>query len=740
LVRHAQQQDRHISSLHETVSSRRPSANVASSADASLQLHRVRLRAVSALTSQRTTSHASLTAAQLSAARQAVELEGLRSQARMLGLKLARAEARADEVEHARARSVDEELRWADTMRNHTGAWAQQQAARAQAALGPRTAQKTPASAPIGTTEASPGALAAPFELGEGRSSPAAEPAAATGSNMDAESAPAGLGIRDSGMPAIETQATVQDPIEATLSPLSSIVRERNKLLSDKRHLKSRVREVEAQREVLEKELRALRPLLISGGTKVVSTEAGGAADESGVHSTPGRVKRSTSRRRRGPTMGDAEAEHLLLAARRMREVRRGDGHTSTAGSPQKRSAHAAEQARFEDRHALDDGRPRTPPPGMAPRTPQTPRTPRHVNGPGSVRPTPRSIGRTTGGLLDATMESAGARPFAGPRWAGPHERNESAMSSASFAASTGIDELLHAAQSVFTPGERGPGGSSRPDGTQVSVGPSSAPYFPRMTPSSPLAAHEQLAPQDAFESPKRRRVSSAAFDMDRQRMGLSLSPDKRAGATFGGRRVRTSTEGADPTTSGLSALDLLADQAAASQVPSQSSDRSQHSDGAGGTSDEGMAVEDPRWPARPVNDAYHLGERVRGARFGGPPPFPGPLLQHPPSYGYPAPPPVPGPQPWLASPTGGAPRVLEYAPIPYPPRPVTPPPQVRHMPSEPSYSRDDSGVTPVQEVQSSPAKSKGGNTSPDKRLPYIRWSEEEDRKLRRAISEHGQR
>ena len=32
------------------------------------------------------------------------------------------------------------------------------------------------------------------------------------------------------------------------------------------------------------------------------------------------------------------------------------------------------------------------------------------------------------------------------------------------------------------------------------------------------------------------------------------------------------------------------------------------------------------------------------------------------------------------------------------------------------------------------------GGQSPEKRLPYVRWSTDEDIKLRRAIKEHGQR
>lgn len=181
----------------------------------------MRLRAISSLTSQRTQAYASLTSTHLSLARQAAELEGARSQARMLGNKLARAEARVHEGERARARSVDEELRWADAMRGHAGAWAQQQAARAQAAAGAQALLQQ-------QQQQQQAGLGAAFELDK-----------PSGEAEDGE-AMTGLGIsaNNAQPPMVQTQE-MRDADES--GPLASLVRERNKLLSDKRYLKSRV-------------------------------------------------------------------------------------------------------------------------------------------------------------------------------------------------------------------------------------------------------------------------------------------------------------------------------------------------------------------------------------------------------------------------------------------------------------------------------------------------------------------
>ena len=73
-----------------------------------------------------------------------------------------------------------------------------------------------------------------------------------------ASSGATGLGISSSGLTEVDTE----------LSPTASLIRERNKLIIDKKHLKSRVRDAEAQVNKLESELKALRPYLVSGGIK----------------------------------------------------------------------------------------------------------------------------------------------------------------------------------------------------------------------------------------------------------------------------------------------------------------------------------------------------------------------------------------------------------------------------------------------------------------------------------------
>ena len=84
---------------------------------------------------------------------------------------------------------------------------------------------------------------------------------------------------------------------------------ERNKLLADKRFLRQRVRDAEMQVARLETELRALRPLLLRHDD-----------EPSSLPSTP---RSRQARRRREAVMGDATSEHLLLATRMLRTLRR---------------------------------------------------------------------------------------------------------------------------------------------------------------------------------------------------------------------------------------------------------------------------------------------------------------------------------------------------------------------------------------------------------------------------------
>lgn len=380
--------------------------------------------------------------------------------------------------------------------------------------------------------------------------------------------------------------------------------------------------------------------------------------------------------------MGDAEAEHLLLAARRLREVRRdhtsndrgsGGAVQSAAFSPTKRPLQDGRFLADEDAaHTNEDApaTPRTP----SRRTEKTPRTPR--SGANAILgATPRSNRR---GVNDSTVEEDGGSPRKG--WPS-HERVDSAMSSQSFA--NGMDELLQAAQTVLT----------RP----TTPNSSEPPYYPRL-PGPPT-----------HESPKRRRVSSAAVVLDGRRpreaedavevlTAAPRSPEK------GWRRTRTATEGdsneqqsAVSFGMGLSALDLLADQAAASQNPSQSSDRS------GSGSAEAMA--------RPSSSSEHslsgLDETMRmdedgRAVFAG--------------KGRPAQ-------------ANGRVRAEEDA-------------LLSSSPSAPSQYAS-ANATALQSTPRGSAVAGQTNTAsptPEKRLPYVRWTADEDTKLRKAIKEHGQR
>ncbi|WFD26241.1 hypothetical protein MNAN1_001218 [Malassezia nana] len=90
---------------------------------------------------------------------------------------------------------------------------------------------------------------------------------------------------------------------------------ERTKLLADKRYLRQRVRDTEAQVARLETELRSLRPLLLRA-----------QYDDDASDALPSTPSRRTSRRahhaRREAVMGDATSEHLLLATRMLRTLR----------------------------------------------------------------------------------------------------------------------------------------------------------------------------------------------------------------------------------------------------------------------------------------------------------------------------------------------------------------------------------------------------------------------------------
>ncbi|PWN86577.1 hypothetical protein FA10DRAFT_270128 [Acaromyces ingoldii] len=771
------------------------------------------------------------------------ELEGAQAQAKMLSAMLARSESRNEEQDRQRAMSAEEEVMWQEEMKGHASAYAQQQAARARAAqMAQAQAQtqvrttQTPGQAQTATARAkqngSPGVgagnggLEEPFEL---KAEPTSPTFAAT--EADGEGAVTGLGISAPSTTA-GPQPTPSDPALTVASgsgsgssPLSTIIKERNKLLSDKRYLKSRMRDAEAQRDRLEAELRSMRPLLVRGApskSAAASTLLASAPSSSSL-ATPGSnapntpsgrsQKRDRSRRRRVATMGDAEAEHLLLAARRLRV-----SHArTTAGRPQ---SSPSKQTPLLD----DDGRPRTPPP----RTPRTPRTAQMSN-------TPRRGGHdgdatvmmTAGGsprngaMLPVAHHNGGGSPLARRngaslgRW-GTHERTDSMRSNG------GIDELLQAAQTVLNPAERPTlssqdrqsnsrtrGGSDAEedeqeeedgdDGDEAAVSRRHA--FPSAGGSGAAATGGVMSMAKGSanlnnESPKRRRVStSATVGVDL----ASMSPGKRI-ARFGTvdgklgdgmRRLRTSTEGAEPLyhsaeeagpmssgvlsqSSGLSALDLLADQAAASQQPSQSSDRShstaeEEEDELEVRSDmsyDGMAVDGEAhshyYPRGAYGHSYAHEESYRHMQQQPPSSQPSSQQQQqqqPSSqasgYTYSTPPLSHG---WTSHQPAG-PRNGVYAP-----RGSSPPSSGRystfghgprissgdvHLMSAGKASLASSGSAPTLMMmmpespkagQKHSAQAKGGNTSPDKRLPYVRWSEEEDRKLRKAIADHGQR
>ena len=750
----------------------------------SRQLHDTRIRSISLLTSLRTTFAHTLASEYSLRARVEAELDGSRTQAKKLSAMLAKSESRNEEIDRERAMSAEEEVLWQEEMKDHASAYAQQQAARARAAQMAQAqssshGQKTPNMEPVKTE-----ATAAEHSGVEGETSPVQVMLKEPFEERKAdENAVTGLGI---------SSVATEHSVQISTSPLSTIVKERNKLLSDKRYLKSRIRDAEAQRDRLEVELKNLRPLLVRGAPSKVAASASQATMTTPslgqAPLTPGRShKRDRSRRRRQATMGDAESEHLLLAARRLRDMNK-------------------------SRYGYDEGRPRTPPPGssMQPRTPKTPRT--------ALSYTPRSTGGRD--MMDSVHQSnASSRmtdqpllPHGSPlssrntgatslgRW-GTHERVDSAMSG------SGIDDLLQAAQTVLTPEKkaahrqshsRSKGGQGVQDsdeegrdeeGSATGEDGLLSQRSALLPAASAAFSSKDLGPLN--ESPKRRRVSSAAVDLERSRNSMTLSPDKRGAIFQRGRRVRTNTEGAEPllhsfdrqtsaldpmqsqSSAGLSALDLLADQAAASQQPSQSSDPSHSGEGEAnvdpddvyGSEDEGMAVDEEE-DRRPMAEA-RIGSRYypRGA-------YGHSYAQQPSGMGgatsamghdgyrsgYTYAPVGSSPvlplssQGWTSQNASSvAPRNGIYAP-----RGTSPGSNASRFAA--AYHNGPRISTGHVSQHHNPAHSngngsqhddshannrtpqKGGNTSPDKRLPYVRWSDEEDQKLRKAIAEYGQR
>ena len=106
---------------------------------------------------------------------------------------------------------------------------------------------------------------------------------------------------------------------------------ERTKLLADKRYLRQRVKDTEAQVSRLEKELKDLKPLLIRASLDEDVPEFGtprsrhrhhhsssSSSGVGGMNMDPLHTNGSNSRRREA-VMGDATSEHLILATRMLR-------------------------------------------------------------------------------------------------------------------------------------------------------------------------------------------------------------------------------------------------------------------------------------------------------------------------------------------------------------------------------------------------------------------------------------
>ncbi|SNX82781.1 uncharacterized protein MEPE_01487 [Melanopsichium pennsylvanicum] len=541
-----------------------------------------------------------------------------------------------------------------------------------------------------------------------------------------------GLGISSSGLA----------EVDADLSPTASLIRERNKLITDKKHLKARIRDAEAQVHKLESELKALRPYLVSGGIKApdmltstsnaeLQTPKGDLSQPGTASTTPSRSgsRKDKARKKRNITMGDAETEHLMLAARRLREMRKEQAaaaaatsgtsaesaslpasletnKTTTNEAPNGQALAPASELHAPVSHAFPVKRqasegpmtaegeasyahePRTPPSRSAERPPKTPKSI------ASNSNTPHT------GVRARELDELARGDDRRDSWSGRHRRLDSASSF------TGIDELLQAAETL-NPGPAAPSPTTRsrahappfppPTGDPTYYG--REPSHRGMGYPPPLSVTTQRGPEYdsygysagpypiqssplrmAHESPKRRRVSSAAFDFEPY--GSPFLGDRQP-------RIRTQTEGADPFmqsrpppyhdyapngppsaggSQALSALDLLADQATASQNPSQGSDKSGEFEGVspiGSLSSEDEMAMDGESRLKSTS-------RLTSSR-------------------------------------------------------------------NPDGSRS-SKANGSQGSRSGESKSFGGNQNPEKRLPYVRWTAEEDTKLRAAIKEHGQR
>ncbi|KAJ1033152.1 hypothetical protein NDA13_001150 [Ustilago tritici] len=699
----ASERERQLAGMVKLVASR--CNTLAQSRDrAQSQLKSTRLTALSVISSIKQAHAHALAAHRNTTDRLEAELDGWKAQAKMLSALLNRAEARAFDERRSISSSSAPLVAFADKAKA-AASGTSPSSNRVASFNSQGTASNTDSHQPL---LSSPSFLSSANENGPSDRSPGTT----------------GLGITTSSLAEVDTD----------LSPTASLIRQRNKLITDKKHLKSRVRDAEAQIYRLENELKALRPYLVSGAIKVADLTADASAAEPiasqtlGALSQPGTApttpicRSDKNRKKRNATMGDAETEHLMLAARRLRELRKEQAaaaaavasgsaaHSSSltasqdsakqpsngtalAPAPQLSASSAMHASPVKrqaspgpmtgERDAPYSAQPRTPPSRSAERPPKTPKSI------ASNQHTPRT------GLRARELDQLARGDDRRDSWSGRHRRLDSASSF------TGIDELLQAAETLNP-------GAAAPSPTRGPAPPFPPPagdptYYPRELPHRginyppPLSVTTQRGPSEydsygysagpfpiqssplhmVHESPKRRRVSCAAFDFEAY--DSPFLGDRQP-------RNRTQTEGADPLMQGcppyydhvpsgppsaggsqtLSALDVLADQATASQNPSQGSDKSGEYEGVSpigslSSEDEMTMHGDSRRKSRLVSSRNPDGSR--------------------------------------SCKTNGS-----------------------------------------QGSRNGESKSFGGNQNPEKRLPYVRWTAEEDTKLRAAIKEHGQR
>ncbi|GAA99815.1 uncharacterized protein L969DRAFT_44021 [Mixia osmundae IAM 14324] len=107
-----------------------------------------------------------------------------------------------------------------------------------------------------------------------------------------------------------------------TVGQVLETEKQKKLLQADKVYLKKRLHEQEALTHRLEAEIRALRPKLINGAPIVIE-QAEARPLAPGERVDAANTFSEDWRKVRAPVMGDAEAEHLILAGKRMAQVKR---------------------------------------------------------------------------------------------------------------------------------------------------------------------------------------------------------------------------------------------------------------------------------------------------------------------------------------------------------------------------------------------------------------------------------